>query len=233
MAGDITTGRLIHAPLIANGNDFSGNGRNFTAVGAPNYTGGIFGKGVTLNATNYLTIASPAYLSSLSALSIGFWTRSSTPRASAAAVSFGTAVATQVHVFYTYDFGYRIFSNNLTPVDRAGDGLPAANGSPVFNLWRVFNASSARLDFYQTSNSTWYSNSVVTNHSTAASLTALRLGMYHNGGQGYEDEIAEFNAYDRALADDDRDALMDSVLNPVSAFIPSRTSLGVGIGVGR
>lgn len=228
---DITSNLDLYAPLNGNGNDASGNGRHFTPQGTPGYGTGILGQAlIGPNTTNYLTIANPSWLNSATALTIACWVKSSTYRAGAAAWSVGGSTAGIVTVCYPYDFGVRIFSNGGTPVDRAGDGLPANNGQWVFTCWRVFNSTSAKYDFYQTSNSTWYQSTTTLNCTMPATVTGLRIGMYHNGGQGYFDDIDEFRVYRRALADADVTALMQATLTPFKAAWASRCNQLVATG---
>lgn len=186
-----------HWGLHGNGNDSTANGRNFTITGTMTYTTGLLGQSATPNATNYFNIATPSWFDSAAAFSAQAWVYGTAFAVSEAAWSWGTANANQVNVLYPFQTsngnGAAIYCNGGAFKYDLNTGVPALSGFHHVVL-TVTNATTSSL--YVDGVEVATSSGDLTNF---GSLTNLRIGMYHNGGQGYSGRIEEFAIWLRAL----------------------------------
>ena len=231
MAIDLTTNLAGYWPLAVNGNDYSGNGRHFTAVGTPVHAVvDGFPCAQNLGAANYYTIASPSWWASKSVFTVAGWFRRTSSDVSNlhAAVTFG-GIASAATVMYPINqnitTGYREFCNN-TITHAPNDNVPTAGGWRFIcrvvesaSMCRVYRDAAAAITYTATS------------CATPASMTALRVGNYYNGTvQAYDGDIRDLRIWTgRAFTATEVEALR--TLGPPSSS--GGFGIGIGIGIGR
>jgi hypothetical protein len=196
---DITDAAL-HVTFNTNGNDVTANARHMTAVGTPVHTAGKIGNGaIGVNATNYYTLANPTWLNGDATYTIACWARKSSFVTNTAAISWGDA------------------NIGLTPWDR-NDSLPPIN-EWCFFCQRVLSTSSAKLDTYVPSNTTWRQNTTAVNCACPATMTELRVGNLHtSGAQGFDGDVDDLWVFTRDISD----AEVIELMNHSSASIVLR-----------
>lgn len=203
---DLSPNLAGYWPFAVDGNDYSGNGRHFTAVGTPVHaTVDGFPCAQNLGAANYYTNPSVGWLANRIVLSITGWFRRSASDAAAlhAALTFG-GIASQATVMYPINqnitTGYREFCNN-TITHAPNDNAPTAGG------WRFIARILTLNPIGPIPTCTVYRDSLdpivytATSCATPVSMTALRVGNYYNGGvQAYDGDVRELRIWvDRAL----------------------------------
>lgn len=226
---DLYTNLAGYWPLAENGNDYSGNGRNFTAVGTPVHaTVDGFRCAQNLGNTKYYTIASPSWLASKSVFTVAGWFRRTSSDAAAlhAALTFGGAasVATVMYcINQNVTTGYREFCNNQVSF-APNDNVPTAGGWRF--ICRVVSSTSLCTVYRDSSSAITYA---ATSCATPASMTAFRLGNYYNSGptQPYDGDVRDVMLWtDRALTA----AEVADVRQ--GAFGGSKNGLRLGLGIG-
>ncbi len=226
---DLYTNLAGYWPLAENGNDYSGNGRNFTSVGTPVHaTVDGFRCAQGLNATNYYTNASVSWWASKSVFTVAGWFRRTTTDASNlhAAVTFGGAVSVATVMYpinQNITTGYREFCNNQVTFF-PNDNVPTAGGWRFIcrvvesaAMCRVYRDAAAAITYTATS------------CATPASMTGFRLGNYYNGGvQAYDGDVRDLRVWvDRALTAAEVAELYAGAFGGGA----SRLSLGLGLGI--
>jgi hypothetical protein len=223
---DITDAAL-HVTFNTNGNDVTANARHMTAVGTPVHTAGKIGNGaIGVNATNYYTLANPTWLNGDATYTIACWARKSSFVTNTAAISWGDAnIGTGVLILYPYDAfngnGVRGYTRSLTPWDR-NDSLPPIN-EWCFFCQRVLSTSSAKLDTYVPSNTTWRQNTTAVNCACPATMTELRVGNLHtSGAQGFDGDVDELWVFTRDVSDAEVIELMNwsPTFRPITSSLP-------------
>lgn len=201
---DINSGLLVHLPFEGNGDDASGNGRNFTASGTPTYETGKLGQAARVTWTNNLHFGTPTWFSGRTAYTVAAWLYDTGFVAGSAAISWGTASAGASTVIYPFDTdsgnGLRIFNKNVSAAVNINTGYPTVNAWNHFAM--VVSASVAKIYIDGRVRAI-----VPGNFSTDASLTDIMVGSYHNSNQTYTGLIDELKIYSRALRANDVRAL--------------------------
>lgn len=213
-----------------NGLDSTPNGRDFTLTGTMPYVAFLEGQGCSPSATNYWNIANPTWLDSLTAHTFAYWVRDSAYDLTQAVLSVGTAAAAASTVHYPFDVaggnGFKLFANNISFPYKLTSSLPALNS------WQhcavvCESASSSRLYINGVERATNTTNSLA----LAASQVALRVGMYHNGGQGYSGDVAHLGIWSRALTPTEVATLAAQSFYPFGGP-PAAHEMGLRVGIG-
>lgn len=182
-----------------NGLDSSPNGRNFTLTGTMPYVSFLTGQGCTPTATNYWNIANPTWFDSKTTYSIQYWCYDVDYQLSEALLSYGTANAAECRVHYPFDTGS---GNGFKIFDGAGFAFDLNNLKPALNSWQhvvmTVTPGSSKLYINGSQEAT-----TATSLATVASQTNLRVGMYHNGAQGYSGNVAHLGIWTRELTQAD------------------------------
>lgn len=212
-----------------NGLDSSPNGRHFTLTGTMPYVSFIVGQGCTPTSTNYWNYANPTWLDSLTAHTFAYWVNAAAYGAAPAVLSVGTASALTSTVHYPFDAGggngFKLFANNISFPFKLTTSQPALNG------WRhcavvCESASSSRLYVNGVEQAVNTTNSLA----LAASQIALRVGMYHNGGQSYNGSVAHLGVWTRALTPTEVATLAGQVFYPFTKQHAGGMNFGMGYG---
>ena len=197
--GDIASNLAAHYQFENNGLDSSGNARHLTLTGTMPYVTGRIGNGCTPNATNFWNYANPTWWDSLPAWTWAAWCWDTAFASNECMLSWGTANASFVQVYYPFNInngnGFACFIKGVSQPIKLTNSRPAVSGVPQHVAMVCESSTSTKLYI----NGALETTNTTTNFVTTAGATSLRVGMYHNGGQGYSGGLDELRFYTRAL----------------------------------
>lgn len=197
--GDIASNLAAYYQFENNGLDSSGNGRHLALTGTMPYVTGRIGNGCTPTSTNYWNYANPSWWDSLSAWTWAAWCWDSAVASNECMLSWGTANGNFVQVYYPFNVnggnGFTCFIKGVGQPIKLLNNHPTPDSTPQHVAVVCESSTSTKLYI----NGALETTNTTTNFVTTAGATSLRVGMYHNGGQGYTGGIDELRFYTRAL----------------------------------
>ena len=179
-------------------NDSTANGRNMVVTGTMAYTTGKVGTCATPTSTNYFNITNPTWFDSKTAYSIQYWCFDTATGSNECLTSYGTANANFVIVHYPWNSNG---GNGWSSFVKGATAIKLTNNRPTPSAWNhvvLVCESAASTKLYINGN--LESTNTTNNFTTPASQTNLRIGMYHNGAQGYTGNVDEYAIWLRALS---------------------------------